>query len=127
MLGLTLREEFKGQRIRETVVSLDKKAKNSFLNRETNSVLEITYPTIDVLYSLEACFNPEEKRYLVILGDRGQGKSHILGVIHHAYKNPETLFSWLDNWQNKLSYKPKLAKPEIQYEVITVEIGRAHV
>lgn len=123
MLGLNLRPEFAGPRMSGTVVSLNKDDSGSFVNLPTPKALEITYPTVDVLRALEACFNPEENRYLVIMGERGQGKSHILGVIHHAYHSPERFLSWLDEWKSRLSYKPKVQiTNQIPFQVVTVAL-----
>ena len=122
MLGLKLRPEFASARLQETVVSLNKGAPNSFVNQETSRILEITYPTIDVLRSLEACFNPEERRCLVIMGDRGQGKSHIMGLLHHAYRDPSAVTRWLDQWKERISYQPNLSAPLSQYLVITAAL-----
>lgn len=122
MLGLKLRPEFAGERLSGTVVSLNHSSPGSFVNQETSRILDITYPTIDVLRSLEACFNPEEKRCLVIMGDRGQGKSHIMGLLHHAYRSPASVMRWLDQWGPRLSYSPKISSPRVDYHVITVAL-----
>lgn len=122
MLGLKLRPEFATTRLQETVVSLNKNSPTSFVNQETTRILEITYPTIDVLRSLEACFNPEERRTLVIMGDRGQGKSHIMGLLHHAYQAPSAVTQWLEQWKDRLSYSPKIIEPKLSFQVITVAL-----
>ena len=102
MLGLKLRPEFTGKSITGTAVSLDSTYKNSFVNQPTAQALEITYPSVDLLQALEACFGPDNNKYLVIMGERGQGKSHIMGVIHHAFKDPKTFSKWLESWKSKL-------------------------
>lgn len=122
MLGLKLRPEFTGKSITGTAVSLDSTYKNSFVNQPTSQALEITYPSVDLLQALEACFGPENNRYLVIMGERGQGKSHIMGVIHHAFKDPKTFSKWLESWKPKLSYQPKIELPSTEFLVITVAL-----
>ena len=122
MLGLKLRPEFAGKNITGTAVSLDSSYKGSFINLPTSKALEITYPSVDLLEALEACFAPEGTRYVVIMGERGQGKSHIMGVLHHALHDPKTFSSWLDSWMPKLSYKPKVMAPDNKFKVITVAL-----
>lgn len=122
MLGLKLRPEFAGKNITGTAVSLDSTYQGSFINQPTPRALEITYPSVDLLEALEACFGPEGRRYLVIMGERGQGKSHIMGVIHHAFKDPKALIGWLESWESKLSYKPKISVPNKSFKVITVAL-----
>ena len=122
MLGLKLRPEFATKNVTGTAVSLDATYKDSFVNQPTTRALEITYPSIDLLQALEACFDPDSNRYLVIMGERGQGKSHIMGVIHHAYKDPKTFSTWLDQWRPKLAYQPKIKTPSSEFLVITVAL-----
>ncbi len=122
MLGLKLRPEFAGSTITGTVVSLNKDVPDSFLNLPTLKALEITYPSIDLLQALEACFSQDSKRYLVIMGERGQGKSHIMGVIHHALKDPNAFMKWLELWKSKLSYHGNISVPPKNFLVITAPI-----
>lgn len=122
MLGLKLRAEFAGKNVTGTAVSLDATYQGSFVNQPTKQALEITYPSIDLLQALEACFGPDNNRYLVIMGERGQGKSHIMGVIHHAFKEPKTFTNWLEQWKPKLAYQPKIQLPSSEFLVITVAL-----
>jgi hypothetical protein len=109
MLGLKLRPEFAATTISGTAVSLDSKYAESFVNLPTLKALEVTYPSVDLIQALEACFGSDNQRYLVIMGERGQGKSHIMGVIHHAFKDPKTFMGWLDAWKGRLSFNFKVA------------------
>jgi hypothetical protein len=122
MLGLKLRPEFAGTTITGTVVSLNAGVPDSFPNLATAKALEITYPTVDLLQALEACFSQDSKRYLVIMGERGQGKSHIMGVIHHAFKEPVAFMAWLDRWKSKLSYDAKISQPPKNFLVLTTAL-----
>lgn len=122
MLGLNLRPEFAGKNITGTTVSLDATYEGSFVNHPTAKALEITYPSIDLLQALEACFGPDNSRYLVIMGERGQGKSHIMGVIHHAFKDPKTFINWIEQWKTKISYQPKIQAPTTEFLAITVAL-----
>ena len=111
MLGLKLRPEFEASSISGTVVSLDSNYDESFVNLDTKKALDLTYPSIDLIQSLEACFGDNNNRYLVIMGSRGQGKSHIMGVIHHAFKDPKGFMSWINNWKENLDYNIKVNEP----------------
>ncbi|MEI8347399.1 MAG: hypothetical protein WCG27_08025 [Pseudomonadota bacterium] len=80
MLGLKLRSEFSSPQISGTVVSLNSKHPESFVNLPTEKALEVTYPSVDLIQALEACFGTDNRRYLVIMGERGQGP-----LISHCY------------------------------------------
>lgn len=76
MLGLTLREEFRGKRLKGTAIELSNDNKTGATQVAASEFLEITYPTSDMLKALEAA-GPGQGRPLVILGERGLGKSHV--------------------------------------------------
>jgi hypothetical protein len=122
MLGLQLRPEFAANTISGTAVSLDSKYAESFVNLPTSKALDVTYPSVDLIHALEACFGTENRRYLVIMGERGQGKSHIMGVIHHAFKDPKTFMGWLDTWKSRLSFDFKISEPSSNFLAITVAL-----
>ncbi|MBC7429623.1 MAG: hypothetical protein H7336_13480 [Bacteriovorax sp.] len=122
MLGLKLRPEFAQATISGTTVSLDSKYPESFVNLPTNKALDVTYPSVDLIQALEACFGSDNRRYLVIMGERGQGKSHIMGVIHHAFKDPKTFMAWLDVWKDRLSFKFKINEPSSNFLALTVAL-----
>ena len=122
MLGLKLRPEFAQATITGTAVSLDAKYAESFVNLPTSKALDVTYPSVDLIQSLEACFGSDNRRYLVIMGDRGQGKSHIMGVIHHAFKDPKTFMSWIEVWKGRLSFNFKINEPSSNFLAITVAL-----
>lgn len=122
MLGLKLRPEFAASTISGTVVSLDSKYSESFVNLPTAKALDVTYPSVDLIQAIEACFGANNNRYLVIMGERGQGKSHIMGVIHHAFKDPKMFMSWIDGWKSKLSYQIKINQPPSNFLALTVPL-----
>lgn len=122
MLGLKLRPEFAQTTITGTAVSLDSKYAESFVNLPTPKALDVTYPSVDLIQSLEACFGNDNRRYLVIMGERGQGKSHIMGVIHHAFKDPKVFMSWLDAWKGRLAFNFKINEPSSNFLAITVAL-----
>ncbi len=122
MLGLKLRSEFANQRISGTVVSLNPTRPESFVNLPTEKALEVTYPSIDLIQALESCFGQDNHRYLVIMGERGQGKSHIMGVIHHAFKDPKRFMSWINNWKGKLPHSITISEPQSNFLALTVPL-----
>ncbi len=122
MLGLQLRPEFASTTISGTAVSLDSKYSESFVNLPTIKALDVTYPSIDLIQALEACFGLDNTRYLVIMGERGQGKSHIMGVIHHAFKDPKTFMAWLDAWKGRIPFSFKINEPSSNFLALTVAL-----
>ncbi len=102
MLDLKLREEFRGRRLKGTAIELDTAKKMA-----ATEFLEITYPSGDVLKSIEAV-GPSQGRPLVMIGERGQGKSHLMAVLDHAFNEPDATRSWLSEWSERLA-NPQIA------------------
>lgn len=107
MLGLNLRPEFRTKRISGTMIELSNAAKTGATQRPAHEFLEITYPTTDLLTALEA-IGPKNDRPVVFLGERGQGKSHLMAVLYHALTDQNATSSWLSTWATRLQY-PKMA------------------
>lgn len=107
MLGLTLREEFRGNRLKGTAIELANDNKTGATQIAASEFLEITYPTTDLLKALEAT-GPGQGRPLVILGVRGLGKSHVMAALYHALTNDTATRSWLTAWSSTLN-DPKVA------------------
>jgi len=119
MLGLTLRQEFKGKKMKGTAIELT----------ETTQVpaeefLRITYPTIDLLSALES-LAPDNNRPLVLIGERGQGKSHLMSVLYHAATSPGTVNNWLQEWAPRLN-RPDIAELKFREKakVISANLNR---
>ena len=74
MLGLVLRDEFKGERLKGTTIDFSADKDTSALKKPAE-FLSITYPSVDLLQILDAT-QPGKSRPVVLLGGRGQGKSH---------------------------------------------------
>lgn len=108
MLGLVLRKEFQGQRLKGTAIELANSNHTGATQIPAADFLEITYPSIDLLKAVEAV-GPESSRPLVLIGERGQGKSHLMAALFHALRDPVTTRQWLKTWGNRLS-NPKLAE-----------------
>ena len=101
MLGLNLREEFKGRRLKGTAIELTNKNNTGATQVSATDFLRITYPSHDVLKILEAA-GPTQGRPITIKGERGQGKSHLMAVLYHAFKDHEATQQWLDHWSQNL-------------------------
>jgi len=96
-LGLTLREEFKGRRLKGTAIELSNENQTGATQVTAGNFLGITYPTSDVLAAIEGV-GPDRGQPVVLVGERGTGKSHLLGVLYHALNQPEVLQAWLSQW-----------------------------
>ena len=106
MLGLKLRDEFKGERLKGTTIDFSADKPTSALQRSATEFLNITYPSVDLLRVFEAT-QPDKSRPVVLLGGRGQGKSHLMAALWHAMKNPAEADKWLAGWAQKLK-RPEL-------------------
>jgi hypothetical protein len=106
MLELALREEFRGERLRGTTIDFSSDKPTSALQRSTAEFLSITYPSVDLLRVFEAT-QPDKARPVVLLGGRGQGKSHLMAALWHAIKDPAEATKWLADWAAKLN-RPEL-------------------
>lgn len=101
MLGLTLRDEFKGRRLKGTAIELTNKNNTGATQIPASEFLDITYPTADVLKTLEAA-GPNQGRPVTLKGERGQGKSHLMAALYHAFSDNSATQHWLDHWAGLL-------------------------
>ena len=102
MLNLRLRDEFHGIRTKGTAVDFDIQSKTSALSIPAVEFLKITYPSHDILKTIEN-IQIGKTRPIVILGDRGQGKSHLLATVYHLMNEPEVGKQWLIDWSGKIN------------------------
>lgn len=98
MLGLQLRDEFLGSEMPGTAITLRTNDNQGAVQKSPDYILSITYPTGDVQTALKAVSTKRTRKPIVIMGDRGSGKSHIMAVLHHAIGAPQTVETWLKNW-----------------------------
>ncbi|MCP3685981.1 MAG: DUF499 domain-containing protein [bacterium] len=110
MLGLELRNEFKGRRLKGTAIELTNKNNTGATQVPASGFLKITYPTADVLKTVEAV-SPDQGRPVALKGGRGQGKSHLMAIIHHALTDNAATSQWLTEWGNRLSNEKIAALP----------------
>jgi hypothetical protein len=111
MLGLKLREEFAGRRKSGTMIELHNSNGTGALDKSASEFLAITYPSIDLLKTVEV-LRKGKSEPTVIIGGRGQGKSHIMAAASHLIKDEEAGQQWLDYWAAKLSM-PELGEYEL--------------
>lgn len=57
---------------------------------------------------LEAA-GPDQGRPIVLKGERGQGKSHLMAALYHGLTDEAATQAWLNHWSTVLD-NPKVAK-----------------
>ena len=87
MPGLTLREEFRGKRLKGTAIEMSNNQRTGATRIAARQFLEITYPTHDLLKGIDAV-SPNQGRPVVVIGERGLGKSHLMAALFHAVTDP---------------------------------------
>ena len=102
MLGLNLRQEFKGKRLKGTAIELSNESNTGATQIAAAEFLEITYPTHDLLKGIEAV-GPNQGRPVVVIGERGLGKSHLMAALFHAVHDPVSTGAWLNSWATTLN------------------------
>ena len=113
MLDLTLREEFRGKRLKGTTVDFTNQSKTGALEVTASEFLNITYPSFDLLKTIEA-IGPGQSRPVVLMGSRGQGKSHLLAAIYHLCTDPNAGQAWLTQWAERLG--PVIGKLKLRHD-----------
>src|SRR5580704_6215355 len=102
MLALELRQEFQSAYMRGTAIELRNKQNTGWAQRDPGELLRMTYPTADVQRALEAVSKASAGRPILLKGQRGRGKSHIMALLHHAFKSPEVAEKWAMEWASRL-------------------------
>lgn len=92
MLGLKLRAEFLSAQMPGTQIALQ-----DYVDGNADRILAITYPTADVRNALWA-ISATQSQPVVLIGDRGRGKSHIMAVLHAAFRQPALVQDWAKGW-----------------------------
>ena len=113
MLGLKLRPEFGGTQTPGTVIDLRRKNKRGGVLESPYYILEITYPTADVQTALKAISKNRVQRPIVLIGERGRGKSHIMAVMHHAMQSAPQVEPWARDWGERID-SPALRRLELE-------------
>lgn len=125
MLGLNLRSEFTGKRLSGTTIDFSNRHGTGALDKSASDFLNITYPSIDLLKTIEAV-EPGKSRPTVIIGARGQGKSHLMAAISHMLKDSAAGHHWLEEWGNRLGI-PDISKLSLRTDMdVIVESLHLH-
>lgn len=98
MLELKLRAEFLGAHMSGTAIALRTSDNQGAAQKSADQILSITYPTADVQTALKAISTKRSGCPIILMGDRGRGKSHIMAVMHHAIQSPDIVEKWLKDW-----------------------------
>ena len=122
MLGLNLRPEFSGRILQGTQIDLTNARKTGATQVPAEQFLAITYPTTDLIGMLRAA-GPGQSRPIALMGERGLGKSHLLGALYHALTDQAAAKAWLDHWASVLG-DPSLASLPLRsgLEVVTASL-----
>ena len=99
--SLALRQEFRGASLKGTAIELATKNKTGATQIPAEQFLEITYPSHDLLRAMQA-IGPHQDRPVVLIGERGVGKSHLMAALHHAGTAPDATRKWLEHWSHVL-------------------------
>ena len=99
---LNLRAEFRGKQLKGTQIDLVNASQTGATQRAAKDFLDITYPMRDVLIGVEAV-GSHQGRCLVIKGERGLGKSHLMAVLYHTLTDQTATQAWLQHWAQTLA------------------------
>ena len=110
MLQLTLRQEFQKRRLKGTAIELANSSNTGATQISASEFLEITYPSADALGAIEAV-GPGQARPLVLIGERGQGKSHLMAMLHHAFTDYGATRHWLKVWGDRFGNSKRNCLP----------------
>jgi hypothetical protein len=84
---VTLRPEFRSAALKGTAIELATRNKTGATQIPASEFLNITYPSHDLIKALQA-IGPHQDRPVVLIGERGIGKSHLMAALHHACTDP---------------------------------------
>lgn len=101
MLNLKLRQEFQGKKLQGTAIELANDANTGATQIPAQQFLEITFPTHDLVKAIWA-IGPSQGRPVVVIGERGLGKSHIMAALYHAVTDANSTKAWLNAWASTL-------------------------
>jgi hypothetical protein len=118
MLGLSLRQEFRGRRLKGTAIELSNEANTGATQIAANEFLEITYPTHDLLKGIEAV-GPNQGRPVVVIGERGLGKSHLMAALYHAVHDAASTRAWLKSWSMTLD-DPQIGNIQLRDRMLVI-------
>lgn len=115
MLGLTLRDEFRGRRLKGTAIERFSDSNTGATQIVPREFLETSFPTHDLLTGIEA-IGPNQGRPAAVIGDRGVAKSHLLAALFHAVNDAASTGAWLNSWSTALG-DSTIGKPNLDGRV----------
>ena len=118
MLGLKLREEFRGKLLKGTAIELANDSKTGATQVGAQAFLGITYPTHDLVKAIEA-IAPSQARPVAVIGERGAGKSHLMAALYHAVSDPSATRHWLEHWAKAIN-APELAGIKLRSGMLVI-------
>ena len=121
MLGLQLRKEFMESRLKGTAIVFSDDKRNGSLNIKPQDFLDISYPTQDTLKCLKA-IAPKDARPVVIIGERGLGKSHLMTMLYHTIQSSQITKIWLKEWSKKLK-QPDLGELKLREDMHVIGVS----
>ena len=114
MTTLELRPEFRGQHMQGTAIELSNRQNTGWTQRSVpDDLLDISYPTFDVQRALLAVSMSNAGKPIVLLGQRGSGKSHIMALLHYAFSAPDAVEAWAHGWSTEAG-REKLSALKLQ-------------
>ena len=114
MPQLELRQEFQTHHMRGTAIELSNRQNTGWAQAQNaTAILEITYPSADVRKAMDAISTAHAGKSVVMIGQRGSGKSHIMALTHYAFETPDAVEGWAHDWGHRLA-SPKLADISLQ-------------
>jgi hypothetical protein len=103
MTSLELRPEFQTKHMRTTAIELSNRQNTGWTQgKAAAELLDITYPTGDVRRALDAVSATSAGKPIVMMGQRGSGKSHLMALVHHAFGAPEQVEAWAVSWADRI-------------------------
>jgi hypothetical protein len=124
MLGLTLREEFRGKRLKGTAIELSDDTNTGAIQVAAKAFLEIRYPTHDLLKGIEAV-GMNKGQPLAVIGERVPLVGYALWrwSVDYSTKhslNPKEHHHWLKNSQTLYGVESSALAPG--YETLDASI-----
>ena len=103
MPALELRQEFLAKHMRATAIELSNRQNTGWAQRSVpDELLDITYPTADVQRAIVAASAESAGKPIVLLGQRGSGKSHIMALLHYTFGASEAVETWASGWAGQI-------------------------
>lgn len=103
MLGLKLRAEFLNGHMRDTAIVFRRDDGTGALDLPSENFFKITYPVADLQKALFAISEAGTGKPVVLIGERGRGKSHIMAALHHAIVSRDIVEAWAQDWGRRLA------------------------